>query len=545
MAAVSSSDLHLRDYLAVLRRRWLLLLVVPVATILVTVVLSLLAESRYRSTVEVLVSPQRGTDLVDPTSAAIASRDRDIENELALARSDRLEDRIRIRVEQPFTLSASRANDADVLALSVESGDPEVAATTADIYAEELLSLRRELAVDEFTATAGVVQQAIDDIDTELAELEAEPDGGAERELRALESRRQTLVQQLEAIQLNTDLASQRSAFVLNPAVAPDSPISPNPLRNAIAALVVGLVLGAAAALLLDYLDDTVGSKADLERMTDAPNLAVVPTLERQYRERRDLVTRREPSSPTSEAYRSLRTSIQFIGLKRPIRSVQLTSARQAEGKTTTAANLAVAIARGGQRVTLVDCDLRNPSIHRYFGLNASPGLSSVVVGDAPLEAALTAVVDVPGLRVLCAGDTPPNPAELLAGTHIPNLFAHLQTEGDVLVIDSPPILPVTDALVLSYVVDATVLVARAGDTTMKELELAVDALGQVDAKLIGTTLNDIEPGAGDRYGYRYGYGYPSQRPNESGPSGNGHTNGRSNGHAAPSTTPPVPPLTN
>jgi non-specific protein-tyrosine kinase len=211
------------------------------------------------------------------------------------------------------------------------------------------------------------------------------------------------------------------------------------------------------------------------------------------------------PTSSASEAYRSLRTAIGFIGLDKPLRVIQVTSPSAAEGKTTTIANLAVALANVGKKVVVVDCDLRRPRIHTFFGIPNEVGFTSVLLGEVPLANAAQAV-GRRHLMLLASGQLPPNPSELLSSTRTAQVLATLQAEADVVLVDSPPVLPVTDSAVLSAHVDATLLVIRAGVTTRRQLTRAVEVLEQVAAPLVGTVLNGVT--ADEGYGYTYNYGY-------------------------------------
>jgi non-specific protein-tyrosine kinase len=222
------------------------------------------------------------------------------------------------------------------------------------------------------------------------------------------------------------------------------------------------------------------------------------------------VVSLADPASPISEAYRALRTSVQFLGLDRPLRLIQLTSPRASEGKTTTISNLAVALSRAGQRVVVVCCDLRRPRIHEFFGLDNTVGFTSVLLGEVPLSSAVQPVRRQERLALLASGPTPPNPSELLSSHRTAEVLQALTLQADVVLIDCPPVLPVTDSLVLSAAVDATILVTNSGSTTRKEAQRAVELLRQVDAPLVGSVLNGVTPETG--YGYGYGYGYEDDR---------------------------------
>jgi capsular exopolysaccharide synthesis family protein len=225
------------------------------------------------------------------------------------------------------------------------------------------------------------------------------------------------------------------------------------------------------------------------------------------------VISRVEPSSPAAEAYRSLRTSINFLGVDRSMRIIQVTSSNASEGKTTTIANLAVALARAGERVVIVNCDLRRPRVHEFFGLSDSVGFTNVFLGEMPISTAVQGVPGEPNLRLLASGKLPPNPSELLSSPRTDQIFLALKNQGAIVLVDCPPVLPVTDAAVLSSRVDGTVLVAAAGSTTSKDLARALELLHQVGAPIVGTVLNGVSAESG--YGYQYGYyaGAPDEKP--------------------------------
>jgi capsular exopolysaccharide synthesis family protein len=225
------------------------------------------------------------------------------------------------------------------------------------------------------------------------------------------------------------------------------------------------------------------------------------------------VVTREAPSSPAAEAYRSLRTSIQFLGVDRTLKSIQVTSSSTDDGKTTTLANLAVAFARLGSKVTIVCCDLRQPRIHEFFGLSNEVGFTSVLLGLNSVSDALQSVPLEANLTVLSAGPPPPNPSELLASARARAVIAALEEMSDVVLIDSPPVLAVTDGLIVSGMADATLLVASAKSSSRRALRRSVQVLRQVDASLVGTVLNNSDSAESHGGGYGYGYGYTAPVP--------------------------------
>ncbi len=213
------------------------------------------------------------------------------------------------------------------------------------------------------------------------------------------------------------------------------------------------------------------------------------------------LITLVNPRSPISEAYRTLRTNLEFTSLDKPITSMVVTSAAPEEGKSTTLANLAVTMAQAGKRVILVDCDLRRPSLHRMFDAKNAPGFTDMMRDDALMKNPPLQETKISGLRLLASGTLPPNPSELLASRRMNDAITALQQHADVILFDAPPIIAVTDAAVLASKVDAVLLVLSAGKTKREHARKAKALLDKVNARLIGTVLNNVK---GEASMYQY-----------------------------------------
>lgn len=205
------------------------------------------------------------------------------------------------------------------------------------------------------------------------------------------------------------------------------------------------------------------------------------------------LITLSNPRSPISEAYRTLRTNLEFSSLDKPIRSMVVTSATPEEGKSTTLANLAVTIAQAGKKVVLIDCDLRRPALHQIFGARNTPGFTDMMRDDALMSKPPLQETSEPNLRLLASGTLPPNPSELLASRRMSEVIAALQQHADIVLFDAPPVIAVTDAAVLSSKVDAVLLVVSAGKTKRDHARKAKALLEKVNAHLIGTVLNNVK----------------------------------------------------
>lgn len=282
---------------------------------------------------------------------------------------------------------------------------------------------------------------------------------------------------------------------VFQPPLPPGAPISPHPKRNDAFGLALGLVLGLAGALFAEGLDRSVRGVEEVERLTRLTVLATVPV---EYRGQHS-VTARLPRSQRAEAIRQLRTNVQFAGVDRPLRTLLITSATSGEGKTTTAANLAITWAVAGQRVLLIDADLRRPGVATEMGLEGAVGLTSVLVGEMSLKAAVQPWGRDGNLDVLTSGPIPANPSELLGSQRMLKLLDEATGRYEMIIFDSPPLLPVTDASVLARALEGVVLVVKVGSTARDRVRRAVEILRRLDVRIVGITCNWTQP-VGDYY---------------------------------------------
>ena len=520
------AELELRDYLRVLsRRKWTVALatVLVLAAALATV---LVQDPVYQGTAEVLLQPRTTESLFDPATGGRNDPTRAVQTEIQVLKSQPVRAAVKERIGRDATISASAVGQTDVIRVNARDLQAKRAAAIANAYASSYIDFRRKQAVDDLLAAGQELQAKVDSLQAQIngftQQLDsADPKTRGEVEARvrpqiaSLLSQQVLFKQKLDQLQVDAALKTG-GAQLVTPASTPTEPVEPKPVRTGAVALVLGLMLGIGLAFLFDYLDESIKAKEDVERAAPGvPVLGFIPAVAGwKDREETRLVSLSDASSPASEAYRSLRTSVQFLGLDRPLKAILMTSPGAGEGKTTTLANLAVALARAGQQVIVVCCDLRRPRIHEFFGLSNATGLTSVMLGEAPLSVALQPVRGTTKLRLLASGPLPPNPSELLASERAVEMFESLRRQADIVLIDAPPVLPVTDAAVLSARVDATLLVATANVTTRKALARAVEVLNHVDAPLVGTVLNGVNAEGG--YGYGYGYGYYQQEPDGS-----------------------------
>ena len=321
---------------------------------------------------------------------------------------------------------------------------------------------------------------------------------------------------------------------IIDAARVPTSPSEPNIPRNLTFALMLGVISGVGLAFILENMDNTVRTPEQATALSGLPALGMIPLGSKSVshgptgkrlvltpissKEAVETVTQVRPQSQMAESYRALRTSLLLSNLGAPPKVIMVTSARPQEGKTTTSINTAIVLAQKGVRVLLIDADLRRPSVHKTLGMGPRSGLSNVLTGSATAQQAITTSPVLPNLFILPAGTPPPNPAELLASSNMRDFIAELRAEFDHIVIDTPPTLSVTDAVVLSPRADATILVIRSGQTTKQALRRARDILTQVNAHVAGVLLNAVDLTSPDYYYYyeyqgKYGQYYQEDSP--------------------------------
>lgn len=378
------------------------------------------------------------------------------------------------------------------------------------------------------TAKIQTLQNVLRDLDIDYQKLPEESLQLARLERNRLVDEKTTLLleEKLEETRI-AEAGERENARVLDDALMPEAPIKPKKKLNIIIGLLVGMGLGVGVVFLIEYLDNSIKSIEELER-SNVKVLGVIPgiateELDKQLKMRPDesvesfegrriesrLVTHLEPKSPISEAYRSIRTNIQFAKLGKEIKTLIVTSSGPKEGKSTTVANLAITLAQLGNKTLLIDGDLRRPVVHSIFGVSKENGLTQYLIKNIPLGNVIKETV-IKDLSVITSGLLPPNPSELLSGKSMDELLVKLRDKFDFILIDTPPVIAVTDAAVLSTKVDGTILVIKANETRKEAFDRAKGLLESVDANLIGAVLNGIKNDGkyGSSYYYYYYYSY-------------------------------------
>ena len=421
-------------------------------------------------------------------------------------------------------VKASPVPGTQLVEIRVVDTDPLRAQVIADEVAKQLIensptpkqreTIKNQAFIDRQVEN---LQASIDSAETEVTEIDskigletsARAIGDLQNRKSALQSKLETWRSQVARFMSSVEGSDVNSLEIVEEA-GPGSPVGPDVTANVLLAAALGLGLALGAVLLLEYLDDTVKTGEDIDRRLGLSPLATIDVMPDADERRDTLSTLLQPRSPVAEAYRVLRTNLQFSLLGEPgAGRLVVTSANPGEGKSTTAANLAVAVAQSGKRVILIDTDLRRPSLHRFFDLPNSLGMTSLLLDEnLTLDDALHPIEAVPGLSVLTSGPLPPNPAEALVSARMRGLLDLARERSDLVIMDSPPLLVVTDGAVLATEADATLLVFDCGATRTDAARKAIDALARVGIKPIGAVINRLDESKVGRYYYYYARRY-------------------------------------
>ncbi len=397
-------------------------------------------------------------------------------------------------------VSVSAVQDTQLLAVKVRHASPQAAAAAAnrlvDVLREELSKMRASRYSASKQNLADQMTQVEEQIAASAEALESQASRLSQAEKATLETRLAEyhviyarLLADYERIRLAEAQASA-SVVQVQPAYEPAVPVSPQAGRTVLLAVAAGLLAAAALVLGLNILDDRVQDPLQVTALTGLPVLA---SIGQHVPNSGEPVAQTQPRSPVSEAFRALRTNVRFMGVDRPLKRILVTSAIPEEGKTTVASNLAVVMAQSGLRTLLVDADLRRPRIHKLFKLDNSAGLTNLFLnsdGEA-FSGPIRHMGD--DLEVLFSGGTPPNPAELLGSKKMAALLEGMDAGYDLVILDTPPVLTVTDAAALSSAVDGVIVVAKLGQTRRLALKHAVEELRKAKAKILGVVINGVD----------------------------------------------------
>jgi capsular exopolysaccharide synthesis family protein len=500
----------------------MVLVIVVVVAALASLGSSLLQTPQYRSSADVLIRSSSVSGQVTFASATGLSAE--------VVFATRVEMRAALADALGMSPNVSVASKVDLSSLTFTaiSDDPDDAALIANTYANLFIQRRAESRLEEYLVSTQAVSERLQKVEEELENLDSTylqnlagipaTDEAARQTLEAnysgdrsrLEAQRRRFLEVLDELSLSAQFIGISGTQVISPAAPPDSPFEPDIAGNLITALIVALALAVGLAFFLDYFDDTIKTREDFDNVVSPlPTLAVIPRLlDWGNVSETHVATIEQPRSAAAESYRSLRTSISFLSIGTPLKILQITSPKERDGKSTTAVNLAVASAIAGQRVLLVDVDLRRPRVHRFFSLPNRFGFDALLLDEATADEVTRTVPGIPDLNVITAGPVRSNSTQLLDSGRVAQVLRELADLYDLIIVDSPPVLAVADPIVLSRAVDAVVIVASAGSTHRSQLGATISILSGVGAPLIGAVLNSFDARAAGYYGYGYGNGY-------------------------------------
>jgi polysaccharide biosynthesis transport protein len=445
---------QLQDYLRLVRRHWLLILVTTLLGLVVSLAYVLLAPAQYQSTAKALISASTAKTVNDLSQGAT------------------------------YTQSVVKTY-ADI-------------ATTGYVLRPVIQELRLRETSQELAKRVEVTAPA-DETILEITATDRSPSGAAAL-ANAVASELRAAVANITPSSTSAD-ANFRVVQVEQAAV-PVAPASPNVALSLILGVLIGLVLGVLTALLRSTLDTRVRAAHDVEHITERPVLGSM-TYDPRVKSS-PLVVRESAGSPRAEEFRTLRTNLQFVEIPRGSRAIVVTSSVEGEGKSTIAANLALIMADAGERVALVDADLRRPRLAEYLGMDAGVGMTDVLIEAVPLDDALQQFGDGT-LFVLPAGRAAPNPGELVQGERMTQLIEELRGRFDAVIFDAPPLLPVSDARVLAHHTDGALVVASVRKVRRAQLRSALVSLARADARVLGVVMTLVPKRGPDAYGYGYG----------------------------------------
>ena len=520
---------RLEDYLRIARERAWIILVAIVVVVAIALYLSMTTTPLYSASARLVYQRNDLSSAVSGYALQMyEDKDRSIVTDTAaIKNSSTMAEAVKAQLKRPKDamsymgmVGVSTSAGSDLVDISAVSTDPQEAAAVANAYAQQFIKYRQEADRAAVAAARDAVKSQLDS----LSSAELQTDYGL-----MLQEKYETL-HILEVMQ-------DGGFNLMRQASVPGAPYTPQTQRNAVLAVVVGLVLGIGLAFLVEYLDKRIKDEKSLERASGLPVLAAVPAVGGKWKTAKngqrsgEVIGFEGSSSVLLESFRTLRSSLAYFDSDGGPHTLLITSGLPQEGKTVTTVNLAISLALSGLRAVVLEADLRKPTVHEYLHLDNKVGLSSVLSGQSSIAQAMQLVLmdsflpessrKAPGenldmgilrknLYCVTSGPLPPNPAELLASPRMADVIEELKQVCDFLLIDTPPVLPVSDALALAPNVDAVILTARLRSTTREEMSQVRMVLDRANARVIGVVAGGVKTKGNYYYkrGYNYGYGY-------------------------------------
>lgn len=505
--------LDLRQYLSLfLHWAWLLILAALLAA-----AASYFFSSRmtpyYQSSTTVLVNEAPATKAADYTSVLLSEQLTSTYSLMMTSEPVLSQVAMEIGLTDPLDeikkwVTVTPVRDTQLIQVSVETTNPDLSAKIANSIASIFAIQIKDIQTQRFSQSKTTLEAQLADIEKQISNYSIQAENAVTTDQK---ERLDSKVTQYREIYSNLLLSYEQvrlseaqavSSVVQVEAATPNlTPVKPKVMQNTLLAAVVGFLLAAGVIVIREALDDTIKTPDDITKKFNLPILGVInhhdPEVDAPY-------TITNPRSPTAEAYRKLRTNVSFTSVDHPLRTIMITSPEPGEGKSTTIANLGVVLAQNGKRVIIADCDLRHPRAHTYFGMANRQGMTTLLSQNTPILNK-THQTQVENLAVITTGSLPPNPSELMGSLRMQSILHAMGQYADIILVDTPPVLAVTDATALAPSLDGVLLVIRPGKTRASALAQAIEQLRQVNARILGVVLNDVAT-RGGAYGYHYNY---------------------------------------
>ncbi len=513
--------MELKDYIRPIRKWWWLI----AASVLIATLAAYVATRRqppiYSTRTTVMVG--NAIDNPNPSGYEFYLTQQLANTYADIAGRDNVRDAIQIALDLPYVppYSARVVPNTQLVEIVVTDTDPRRAQSVAEEVVHQLSQLSPTGQGGQSQARQEFIQNQLNELETNIrntqAELTKRQDelatlfsarqiADAQATIAGLQNKLATLQTNYSGLLANTQAGALNAINIIEKAALPTNPVGPNKMMTILMAAAIGLALATAASYLLEYMDDSLKNPEDVKKALGVTTLGAVPRIDGTA-PGNELAILTNSQSTAAEAYRVLRTNLQFAAVDRPLDTLLVTSPAPSEGKSMTIANLAAALAQAGQKVIIVDTDLHRPRLHKVFGLRNNLGVTTALLQEHPNIDGLLQETTLPNLRVLTAGPLPPNPAELLGSQRMAELMATLKNESDIVLFDSPPVTALSDTAILSTQMDGVLLVIDAGKTRRDIAKRAIEALNRVNAHVIGVLLNRMPMQGGGGYYYYYQYG--------------------------------------
>ncbi len=523
------AGIDVRQYLDLFRQWWWVVVITTIIAGVAAFFISRQMTPIYQASTILVINEARagGNQSVDYTSLMTSERLAGTYSKLIESRPvmEEVIKQLKLNVtaeDLQRQITVTSVANTQIINVSVENSNPQTAANVANLTYKVFSERNLANQTTRFAATKQSMQKEITSMETQISQTRDDLAAAKKDNNTAEVDRLNVRLNQYEQIYGNLTLSFEQlqiseaqtisNVIQEEPAVAPTRPIRPNVLQNTGLAALIGLLLSTGGIIIYDLLDDTIKSPEEITRKFKLPVMGSITVFKNTTGE--ELITLFEPRSPVSESFRALRSNVQYASVDHPLHTLLVTSAAPSEGKTTVTSNLAVVLAQIGRHVTVVDADLHRPRVHRVFKNEIAPGLSSLFVQSSThINGARQQTVQ-DSLSVIAAGELPPNPSELLGSNKMRDILDAICEDADIVLLDTPPLLAVSDTMALAPLVDGVLVVIRPDITKMSALKEALQQLADVKANVIGVVLNRVDH-KGTRYGYYYGSHY-SKRYNYS-----------------------------